>query len=675
MTCASVGLGDGGDDEPVHSPASTSIPRAQIHRAVDELHRAAAVAFGPPLAAGGLTPERLPYVVRMVVLRGLAAAWSDGRAAPTSHDAASIRWWALEGFASLADAFEGALPFEPGDREIVADVAAEGSGVEVPCPQDPAELAAFLGAAYEALLSSRARSTRGIFALVTGVERRRSGAHHTEPRVARDVVARALSPLLPRARSNQHGPLLICDPAMGSGAFLVEVARFLAQELGGQPGDWVVPCLHGTDSDPVAVDLARVALFCLAGRQALAAARLRLALVRADFVVRPDATLFGVSIEAPPLDPLSTFADVHERGGFDAIVGNPPWVAFKGRATQPIAPALAAYFRETSAAFAGYVTLHGVFVERAVRLLRPDGRLGLVVPTSMADLDGYAPTRRAHDAVSLPDLGLPDYGADAFEGVFQPAMAILSTRRELPCVSAGEPWDLAQAAPDPAVVAFVARLSKAALMPEACFGERGFQTSGSERACLVRAPDARRGTPLRCGADVTPFHTLSPSYWVDPHDLRRELRSPSKWAEVSLYVRQTARYPIASLADGKPFRNSILAAFETPGISTSFLLCYLNSTPVRFFHFQRFRDARQGMPQVKIGHLRRMPLPNVSAAFLAELSRLGEGLARRNDGVSAEEQAQIDDAVARAWSCSDAERTRMAEWSRGVGALPRSRRR
>ena len=34
-----------------------------------------------------------------------------------------------------------------------------------------------------------------------------------------------------------------------------------------------------------------------------------------------------------------------------------------------------------------------------------------------------------------------------------------------------------------------------------------------------------------------------------------------------------------------------------------------NSRVVRWFHYNRFRDAREGMPQLKVGHLRKLPRP------------------------------------------------------------------
>lgn len=121
-------------------------------------------------------------------------------------------------------------------------------------------------------------------------ERRRSGSHYTPRSLTRPIVEEALRPWLERCHylptTSQILDLKICDPAMGSGAFLVESCRFLAELLEqawsheGLP-DSLKPgghahgeepliyarrliaqsCLYGVDKNPFAVNLARLSLW------------------------------------------------------------------------------------------------------------------------------------------------------------------------------------------------------------------------------------------------------------------------------------------------------------------------------------------------------------------------------------------------------------------------------
>ena len=91
------------------------------------------------------------------------------------------------------------------------------------------------------------------------------------------------------------------------------------------------------------------------------------------------------------------FPEVFAKGGFDVVLGNPPWVAHAGRAAKPLPAGAKRFYEWAYEAFAEYPTTHGIFASSLPRVLRLGGRLGLVVPASMSELRGYGPTRRAHD--------------------------------------------------------------------------------------------------------------------------------------------------------------------------------------------------------------------------------------------------------------------------------------
>ena len=79
----------------------------------------------------------------------------------------------------------------------------------------------------------------GAMVLQPSEERRRSGSHYTPRELTEPIVRIALEPVLARLRGREGRPprpeaildLKVCDPAMGSGAFLVETCRQLAEAL------------------------------------------------------------------------------------------------------------------------------------------------------------------------------------------------------------------------------------------------------------------------------------------------------------------------------------------------------------------------------------------------------------------------------------------------------------
>ncbi|MDI3334813.1 N-6 DNA methylase [Defluviimonas aestuarii] len=117
-------------------------------------------------------------------------------------------------------------------------------------------------------------------------ERRRTGSHYTPRSLTAPIVAHALEPaferLGPDATPEQVLDLKVCDPAMGSGAFLVEACRAIASRLVDAWARWPdarpkIPadedeelharrlvaqrCLYGVDRNARAVDLARLSLW------------------------------------------------------------------------------------------------------------------------------------------------------------------------------------------------------------------------------------------------------------------------------------------------------------------------------------------------------------------------------------------------------------------------------
>jgi hypothetical protein len=117
-------------------------------------------------------------------------------------------------------------------------------------------------------------------------ERRRTGSHYTPRSLTAPIVLHALEPaferLGPDGRPEDVLELTVCDPAMGSGAFLVEACRSLGERLVKAWARWPetrpsIPededdqlharrlvaqrCLYGVDKNPRAVDLAKLSLW------------------------------------------------------------------------------------------------------------------------------------------------------------------------------------------------------------------------------------------------------------------------------------------------------------------------------------------------------------------------------------------------------------------------------
>jgi hypothetical protein len=545
-----------------------------------------------------------------------------------------------------------------------------------------------------------ARVAEGTWFLRPGKDRRRSGSHYTPRPVTARVVAAALRPLFDRLGPSPSADailaLRVCDPAMGGAAFLLEACRVLGDALlsadrsangtvGIADNDDDVHrarravarhCLYGVDKNPLAVDLARLSIWLLAHASSEPFTFLDHALKAGDALIgsAPNEvrTTNSASVWVEGRRDFhwrAEFPDIFgccSHSGFDAILGNPPWVSYAGRAAQPLDPDLRAHYKRHFASFAGYRNLQGLFIERSVSLLAEGGRLGLVVPSSMSELDGYAPTRLAHDQVCVADADLPDLG-DCFASVFQPCMALCSTRRghdsPLPSDAAPTRWAVERPDLTPIARELLKKMDRPPL-PRELFGERGLQSTGEDALHIRAAEDALHTIPLRSGSDIDAFARRAPSQFANATWFATRLRRPAEWQRVKVLVRQTAAFPKAATSDGEAFRNSILAGFDAPEYPAAFLVAYLSSSLIRWLHYTRHRDARQGMPQVKIGHLRAVPAPP-SRRLVDALATIGSNLSARNTGIADGEQAAIDALVEGVvgFDLSDYEQALIRRWA------------
>jgi hypothetical protein len=270
---------------------------------------------------------------------------------------------------------------------------------------------AALGAAYESLLDGSAPASELELKPARGQSRKERGAYYTPSWLVDLVLDSTLTPLIGGAGEQAILRMRLLDPACGAGAFLVAAGQRLAARLSQLRGGSVaavkrsrrdvVRCLYGMDNDPVAVELCRAAIM-----QSLGADPGRR-------VVLGDGLL-----DEPP-----------GGCGFDAVVGNPPYLNRLERLTE-VDRATALRFKDRfGQAARAYTDIAALFLLRAAQVTRRGGRVGLVLPQSVLGSRDSAGVRRAVSASgTLTDLWLADeHVFDASVFVCVPTIAIGET--------------------------------------------------------------------------------------------------------------------------------------------------------------------------------------------------------------------------------------------------------
>jgi len=256
--------------------------------------------------------------------------------------------------------------------------------------------------------------------------RRALGVFYTPRWVTEYIVNATIGEVATATEARDFSTIQVLDPACGSGAFLAQAFRFLLElataatpevlpdeqtgllEQGGlsQPSRYLSG-LHGIDLMDEAVEIVRLSLW-------LASASPLEQLQRLDGITDGN-TLTQLDGESPL---RSLFPDEMEAGGFDVIIGNPPWGAEVG------------YELDPSLLLAeGQFDTYELFVERSLREgLKPGGMFGFVIPDRFLRPEGERLRRWIFDNYQV--LQVIKLGEGVFAHVFRAAVILIVRNAE-----------------------------------------------------------------------------------------------------------------------------------------------------------------------------------------------------------------------------------------------------
>lgn len=283
-------------------------------------------------------------------------------------------------------------------------------------------------------------------------QRKRDGVYYTPEWIVERVVDGTLAPALTALRHScgwdEDSPDLptlagvdayldrlrlftVVDPACGSGAFLITALRYLASEwrrtwdirkevagvgdkeiMRESEAELVARLLreniYGVDINLASVEIAQLALWLHTARddQPLssleATIRCGNSLITHDFYKGVQLNLYDANEQerVNAFDWFTAFPNVFARGGFDAVVGNPPYVKLQNfRQAHPdvsdyLVRGRPGIVERPYSSTTGNFDLYLPFIEKGISLLNSAGRLGYIAP-SLWTINEYGAGLRA----------------------------------------------------------------------------------------------------------------------------------------------------------------------------------------------------------------------------------------------------------------------------------------
>jgi predicted type IV restriction endonuclease len=520
------------------------------------------------------------------------------------------------------------------------------------------------------------------------------------------------------SKSKDVRPLAVLDPACGSGSFLLGAYQFLLDwyrdryvesgpenhTAGKTPrlfqhgsGDYrlttaerkriLLSHIHGVDIDPQAVEVTKLSLLLkvLEGESAENVdASLRLfreralpdlannikcgnSLIAPDFYEDVQMSLFDDEqrMKINVFDWKKEFADIMQSGGFDAVIGNPPWGQKEIAKDQNIIR----YLQAKYASIIGIYDLFRPFVERGVTLTRPHAIYGVVLPDVIL-LKDYPSTRK----FLLDELALRaiDWWGMAFASAVIDAVTVVGCRVTAPpdnCVRVAvhdrdSPFrqDLLQSSflENPRYVfnlfltpqkrEMLSHLGRFPTLGSCCEIHEGVHSGNIRSDLFVERRLDETCEELIFGRDeISPYTLQWTGRYVRLSAIPR-VRSAARYANAGnpdwyrqdkLLVRRTGDYVLAAVdRDQRYASNNFFLVFPKTGsaICLDSLCALLNSRWITWYF--RTIEPRKGrvFAELKIKHLETFPVPRElltvdGSRELAALSRsrreIGEALRER----------------------------------------------
>lgn len=504
---------------------------------------------------------------------------------------------------------------------------------------------------------------------------------HTVGKLLEGRTPQEVSGLTPAWKpSKKLHPLRVLDPACGSGSFLLGAYQYLLDwyrekyvEAGpekhargrsprlyrGPGGEWrltiaerkriLLAHIYGVDIDPQAVEVTKLSLLLkvlegesqetldsfwrLFQERALpdlgANIKCGNSLIGPDFWEGKEYKLLDEEerYRINPFDWRAEFPEVFsaESPGFDAVIGNPPYLSYSGRQAADI-PLGERDYLSSHYSTGGWFTSHGMFIEQAVRFLS-QRFVGFIVPDQVGHLDGYAHIRKT--VTGFAGLsGVRYWGEQVFRGVVTPTLTMIADRlhdgpatvtlidgpRHSVHVAEGAPWVPAE------TTGLLQKLSGGAGSLGHLVTDPGVHTGNcSKRLVFPIGSDEGKCVPVLEGKQISRYACEQPKkvLRMDYKPVKGEyftIRSEEKYSAARFVIRQTAAYPIVGPREHAVyFRNSLLALYDPDDErDVRYIVGLLNSRLLRYIYQRIVPEAQQkAFPQVKVSSLRRLPIRSI----------------------------------------------------------------
>ena len=500
-------------------------------------------------------------------------------------------------------------------------------------------------------------------------KRKSQGIYYTPTFVVKYIVQQTLGRYLEERGYNAARTVRVLDPACGSGSFLIEafdvLDQFLARESGQAHGaadtrDYarhlqiLTSNLYGVDKDEQAVEVAQLNLL-------LKALSVPSKLPKLENVRQGDSLISGTSKELEEYFGAGwkernafnwdeQFRAVMADGGFDVIVGNPPYGMLQPHNTDK--PTLD-YINTKYAVARFKIDMFHLFMERCLALLRDGGFLGLIVPNTfitnvytqqLRDLitseckiieivvssEKLFAEAEVNNAIVIfqKETNADNRASNRVSVTLNADEALLAgqvsasechtlRQKDLTFLGSGS-WNIKLS--DESVVQLNRIREKSELLRDIAKINRGLIT-GNRDKYFAKKPKSKKWLPIITGTDVSRYFIQEAQefvYFEKPAGAGGSW-DPQVHRTSKIVIRQIGYFPIASY-DTHPYcvTGNIFTVRPTGAYKPQFVLGILNSKFTQWLWQLLYGDFKAIFPELKGIYLEQFPIRRINFDDAAE---------------------------------------------------------
>ena len=451
----------------------------------------------------------------------------------------------------------------------------------------------------------------------------------------------------------------VLDPACGSGSFLVQVFDYLKQqrsqvndeiatfegtqaELFNQDTHILSHNIYGVDLNAESVEITKLALW-------LKTANKKDPLTALDDNIKCGNSLIDdVAVAGDKaFDWNKEFPEIMQNGGFDVIVGNPPYVP-----TEYITTNQKIYYEKKYQSAFGRLNLYPLFYEKAINLLKINGYLGYINPYTLLKNKYFVESRKyIIDNTSIRTL--VDFSSRRIFNSAAVDTIILILKKQLDLnsefiyiddindfvsmdynttkikqTSLKKTSDISFNKPNAVLKKIFLNTEKLKNIIEF---KQGIIT-GNNKAFIINSETAETKKVLR-GEDFNRYTLSWNSLYVKYNNNLHRPRTPDVFElPEKILVRQTGNYPIAMIDNNSYYTLDTVhnGKIINSQFTSQYLIALLNSKAMKYIWNCVINEEKKAFGQIKIIYLNELPIPKTKQIKQKEVGILVITMLQKN---------------------------------------------